>query len=261
MFLLRALAVSFLLFVMATIAGTGYRVYQTLTIEEFSPKSFPDLLRGPNARELINAGDLPKQEIVQGITLPNAVLPKLTGPIPIGRWECFEAEDFSKSRKTNQPIPVKRCDSHRLGSVGDWGFAVEFDEDYTGFHLMMRHPFRQKDGITKMPANETGYSLKDSEYLYQDLREFRWAYDVSGQDRLIMQTSRQHTCTLTKLTNNALLISDCEGRDSRWWSVFLVRIGSPEYTRLLEYRECIAVNKGANLWELKDCGIPFEGRS
>lgn len=257
---LRALAVSFLLLGMATIAGTGYRFYQTLTIEEFSPKSFPDLLRGPNARELINAGNLPKQEVVQGITIPNAVLPKLTGPIPIGRWECFEARDFSESRKTNQPIPVRRCDYHRLMATGDWGHAVEFDEDYTGFHLLMRHPFRQKDGITKMPANanETGYSLKDSEYLYQDLREFRWAYDLSGQDRLIIQTNEQHACILTKLTNNALLVNECKGRNR---PVFLVRIGSPEYARLLKYRECIAANKGVNLWELKDCGIPFEGRS
>ncbi len=259
MVLLRTLAISFLLLGMATLAGTGYRVYQTLTIEEFSPKSFPDLLRGPNARELINAGHLPKREVVQGITLPNAVLPKLTGPIPIGRWECFEAEDFSKSRKTNQPIPVERCDSHRLMSVGDWGFAVEFDEDYTGFHLVMRHPIRQKDGITKMPANETGYSLKDSEYLYQDLQEFRWAYDASGQDRLIIQTREQYDCTLERLTNNALLVSECKGR-SKFHSVYLVRIGSPEHARLLKYRECIAANKGANLRELEDCGIPFEGR-
>ncbi len=252
---LRALAISFLLLGMATLAGTGYRVYQTLTIEEFSPKSFPDLLRGPDARELVNAGNLPKQEVVQGITLPNAVLPKLTGPIPIGRWECFEARDYSENRKTNQPIPVRRCDWYGPMALGP---AVEFDEDYAGFHLMMRHPFRQKDGITKMPADETGYSLKDSEYLYQDVREFRWAYDVNGQGRLIIQTSKQYACALTKLTNNALLISECE---RNVLPVFLVRIGSPEYARLLKYRECIAANKGVNLWELEDCGIPFEVRS
>ena len=41
-----------------------------------------------------------------------------------------------------------------------------------------------------------------------------------------------------------------------------MRIGSPEYLRMVEFRQCTAANRGRNLFDVEDCGEPPDtGRS
>ena len=41
-------------------------------------------------------------------------------------------------------------------------------------------------------------------------------------------------------------------------SFLMFRIGSPEYIRMAAFRDCVNANRDRKLFEVVDCGDPFE---
>ena len=72
-------------------------------------------------------------------------------------------------------------------------------------------------------------------------------------DRLTVQTTRNWVAAITEVNESTFRYD--ERRSSGSVHVF-IKIGSPEYKRMVEFRQCVADNRGRNLFEVEDCGEP-----
>ena len=248
--------------IVSALAITGYRIYQMRTLDHFVPESFVELLQGPTKlHTLEDLYSIEQEDAPQSIIEPLPVLSHLTGELPVGRWECFIGHhDFEKNRKTNQPDTIHRCQLIRNQYIQEQSpyYAISFHPDYSGYLLSIvdsRHTLAlSKAGIQRV-------KLINSPHVYVHLQEIRWGID--GHD-LVLQTHEEYRYCLSVLNENVIdVFVHCRFVSEKYISqavtqYVLVRIGSPEYTRFSTYRDCIHSNKGRNLWEVRDCGIPFD---
>ena len=259
---LAVLIVSCIMFAMiSTLAILGYRLYQTRTVDSFVPDSFVELLQGPTQVQDTwseEQGEPATEE--EGIVNRLPTLPELTGPLPVGRWECFMGQyDFERNRKTNQPKSIYRCELIREGYVlKPSNYGMEFRADYSGYLLAVDDPLYS--GSRSAIDSGQGVKLINSPFVYAYLDEFRWGWD---ENQLVLQTEKEYSYCFSVVNDNVITIFvDCRFMSSEYISQAVtqysfVRVGSPEYILLHRYRECIQVNKGRNLWEVKECQVPF----
>ena len=115
--------------------------------------------------------------------------------------------------------------------------------------------------ITRLPTHTTpgdppssAVSFEGSTYAYHRSGRVIWSYAEEGQS-LSIQTAgftQEWITTVEEVSDNVLKLTDQEGR-----SYYLLRIGSPEYQRMEEYRKCVNANRGRA--EPADCGELPEG--
>lgn len=95
---------------------------------------------------------------------------------------------------------------------------------------------------------DEAFGIEGSELLYSELEELRWRTAEDG--RLHLQTTQDVYWDVEVLSDNVVRLSHPRQRRD----FFLFRIGSPEYKRMQEYRECVTANRGRKLFEVEDCG-------
>ena len=162
----------------------------------------------------------------------------LYGPLPIGRWACFHIKDFNKNYKTNKPAPITRCDINwRMFNSK----IIEFQEASLGYILL----------VDKHNINSESFKLENSPFSYLRNKELRWMlYANADNFSLVLQTDSEYHTVIEIISNN---IFHKLNRDYE----YIIRIGSPEYILLMNYKECIEMNSGRNIYKLQDCGIPW----
>ena len=172
-------------------------------------------------------------ESVLGIPLEN-----LDGPLPIGRWACFHIKSFEENNKTNKSAPITRC-------AINWrmfNFSImELKESSLGYTIV----------VDKNNLNKDSFRLENSQFSYFRYKELRWMFYANKDNfSLILQTDSEYHTVLQIISNN--LFHKLSRTDE-----YLVRISSPEYVLLMNYKDCIEMNNRRNLYELHDCGVPW----
>ena len=249
---------------LSLIAISVYRVNQTRT-ESFRPQSVIEFFGGPKFEpnsdgQIMNAQqelvvplftelseqeqeltELAEQEQEQELInkfLIKYPKQKLTGQLPIGRWACFHVKNFEENRKTNKSTPITRC-------AVNWRMfdstIIELEEGSVGHTLL----------LDKEKLNSSSFKLEHSSNFYLRGEELRWMFYANADNfSLIIQTKAEYHTYLDIISNNLLHKFSREDE-------YLVRISSPEYILLMNYKDCIKTNNTRNLYELQDCGIPW----
>lgn len=96
---------------------------------------------------------------------------------------------------------------------------------------------------------DRAFAIAGSDLLYSLDTELRWHYDAATGD-LRLQTTNDVYWDVEVIGDNVLRLSHPRQRRDFYW----FRIGSPEYKRMQEYRECVTDNRGRKLFELENCG-------
>ena len=211
------------------IAISVYRFNQTRT-EFFRPQSIVEFFQGPKFQG-------PKFQGNQTIIIPSNQQ-ELQGQLPIGRWACFHVLDFEENRKTNKSAPITRC-------AINWRMfdstIIELKENSVGHTLL----------LDQEKLNTNSFKLAHSSNFYLRGEELRWMFYANEDNfSLIIQTQAEYHTYLDIISNNLLHKFSREDE-------YLVRISSPEYILLMNYKDCIKANNTRNLYELQDCGIPW----
>ena len=247
---IAVLLVSCIMFGMvSSMAILGYRFYQMQTLESFSPDSMIELLVGPNRSPQVSVTESPWPETIKPETVLGTSRPELKGPLPVGRWACFRIPSFETNRKTNDPALVTRCDIHWRMYQSE---VIELREDSSG-NVLYVPDFNEHNRYLTDP-DIVRFKVTHSPFLYVQRQELRWIFSIDGDNfALELQTERVYYVPVKKVSNSLLLRLD----ERQGWD-YLVRISSPEYIMLIQYAECTESNDNRNLWEVKDCGIPFK---
>ncbi len=173
----------------------------------------------------------------------------LTGTLPVGRWACIDGNPgFDRLATSNRHRSPEAC---KVAGA----FALELRADGTG-HTLLKHrrPATQDDvhdGVSAKSPPDDAFGLAGSDLLYSRDDALRWTLD---EDELNIQTTRDHGFRVERITPNVMLLCS-----TRLCSVprYLIRIGSPEYARMLAFRRCVDANKGRPLFEVQECPLPF----
>lgn len=158
----------------------------------------------------------------------------LAGDMPVGRWRCYRDQDLAAMRETNSPALDNSCDLIRFK------LDYEFLADGSGWTLK-----RYNAESSSIPSG--AFTITGSALVYARDDEFRWDLD---SDRLTLQRTYNIIGIVSQVNSNTFRF-DREG----WVRVFM-RIGSPEHLRMAEFRQCVADNRGRNLFDVEDCGEP-----
>ena len=100
---------------------------------------------------------------------------------------------------------------------------------------------------------ESAFQITGSDLLYDRDDTLRW--QASGESAIHVQTERNQILEYEVLSENVIRV--WEQGDRRFFSYLMFRIGSPEYQRMADFRECVANNRGRKLFEVEDCGNPL----
>lgn len=158
----------------------------------------------------------------------------LEGPIPVGRWRCYRAQDFEAMRQSNSAALDDSCNVVRFKLV------YEFRADGTGWALTIHHP------DNTVPD---GFTIPGSSHVYSRADELRWYVDSGGR-RMVIQTTINRTAMVGVVNDNTFLY------DPNSFVRVFMRIGSVEYMHMEQFRQCIRDNKGRALFDVVDCGEP-----
>ena len=112
-----------------------------------------------------------------------------------------------------------------------------------------------RDGVSNEPPPDGAFSIPGSELLYSRDDDLRWTLE---DDHLNVQTTRNDRYRVEVITPNVLLLCWPRVTDHCSNGRLLIRIGSPEYERMIEFRKCVDANRGRKLFEVQECTPPFE---
>ena len=183
-----------------------------------------------------------------GVTVPRTwpVADPLQGPTPVGYWACLPDLDYQAMRISNRARQVTRCVvAERKG--------IELLPDGTGRGLRIYGESVAFGTSSVEEPPDNAFSIRGSNLLYARESELRWQFEM---ETLRIQTTNTYAWTVQSVSGDVL----------RFWRPgapigsrrLLYRIGSPEYGRLMEFLGCVAENDGRSLFEVVDCGDPYE---
>ena len=103
-----------------------------------------------------------------------------------------------------------------------------------------------------MEPPATAFQIEGSNLLYDRSDEFRWEYGPAS-NQITVQTTRNQVFAIEVVSENVIRVYP-----NSVSSFLMFRIGSPEYIRMATFRDCVNANQGRKLFEVVDCGDPFE---
>lgn len=112
-----------------------------------------------------------------------------------------------------------------------------------------------RDGVSLDDPPADAFRIEGSDLVFSRDRELRWGLD---DGILSVQTTREHRWRAEHVTANVVRLCQEFHRDHCVTPKYLIRIGSPEYKRMLAFRQCVAGNRGRNLFDVEECELPWE---
>ena len=110
------------------------------------------------------------------------------------------------------------------------------------------------DGISGAAPPSDAFSILGSDLLFSRGDDFRWTLE---DKHLNIQTTSNDRYRVEVVTPNVVRLCWPNITDECSNARYLIRIGSPEYERMIAFRQCVDANRGRNLFEVKECKLPF----
>lgn len=111
------------------------------------------------------------------------------------------------------------------------------------------------DGVSSEDPPDDAVAIEgDPDYLYRPGTKLRWSLD---EDVLQFLTTRDQRYRVEVLTPNVIRLCSINTRARCSFPKYLIRVGSPEYTRMAAFRQCVENNRGKPLFEVQECPLPF----
>ena len=193
------------------------------------------------------------------VTLEWSLVDPLIGDHPIGYWACYKKTDFERLSTSNSGYDgLWACKVNRASSILFRGGAISFYPDGTGYDLIRygekRDTTNYIDDIDDAP--EDSFRIEGSMLVYHKYDDFRWTLEGS---QILVQTQVSGTTTFARVNNNVLkLQSYCNEALRRcYYDRFMVRIGSSEHRRIVEFINCVNGNTGRKIFEIEPCSLPW----
>ena len=106
-----------------------------------------------------------------------------------------------------------------------------------------------RDGIEPGDPPATAFGLEGTDLLFDRHDDFRWSYESR---QLTIQTTKNEVYQVEVINDNVMRLTRGNNK------MLVIRIGSPEYKAMQEFRECVDKNRGRKLFEVEECTVPFE---
>ena len=193
------------------------------------------------------------------VTLEWPTVDPLVGDHPVGYWACYKKTDFEILSNSNSGYDeIWACRVQRANSILFRGGAISFHPNGTGYDLIRYGDTRDTANYIEDidDAPEDSFRIEGSMFVYHRYDDFRWTVEGS---QIHVQTQVAGTTTFARVNNNVLkLQSYCNEALVRcYYDKLLVRIGSSEHRKIVEFINCVNANKGRNLFEVEACPLPW----